>query len=274
MIASQYAIDYQVHSLRSHDGRASIMDQCRRAVELGLDEIGFSEHKDFNPDDPVVDHFEYDLYATEIAAARQKLAGTLTVRMGVEIDYQDWFEDEIGRFLKRHPFDFVIGSVHYIDRMTVMSPEYLSRRSMEQAYGDYFRGVLASVQSGLIDIVGHLEYAKRRGVPALGPFDPAPYREQVSEIYLEMIRRGIALEINSAGLRQGAGGPYPGREHIELYRSLGGRLLTFGSDAHHPNDLASDFPSVFQMAENAGFEQVTVWEKRVPRQTPLRVCLA
>lgn len=272
MIAGRFAIDYQVHSYRSHDGRASIEDQCLRAIELGLDEIGFSEHKDFDPQDPVVRHFDYDRYAKEIAVARTQFDGALTIRMGVEIDYQDWFEDEIGRFLEQYPFDFVIGSVHYIDRLTVMSPEYLNERSAETAYRDYFRGVLSSVRSGLIDIVGHLEYAKRRGVPATGQFDPAPYHEQVSEIYAEMIRRGIALEINSAGLRQQTGGTYPCREHVELYRAVGGRLLTFGSDAHHPDDLASDFPEVMTMAEAAGFDEVSVWENRKPKQKPLRAC--
>ena len=272
MIAGRLAIDYQVHSYRSHDGQASIEEQCLRAVELGLDEIGFSEHKDFNPEDPVVGHFDYDRYAEEIAAARERFHGALTIRMGVEIDYQDWFEDEISGFLEQHPFDFVIGSVHYIDRLTVMSPEYLQGRSIETAYSDYFLGVMASVKSGLIDIVGHLEYAKRRGVPALGPFDASPYREHVSEIYAEMISRGVALEINSAGLRQGTGGPYPCREHVELYRAVGGRLLTFGSDAHHPDDLASDYPEVLAMAEAAGFDVMTVWENRRPKQRLLRAC--
>ena len=66
MIASRYAIDYQVHSLCAHDGRATIGEQCARAVELGLDEIGFTEHKDFDPQDPAVHHFDYDAYRQEI----------------------------------------------------------------------------------------------------------------------------------------------------------------------------------------------------------------
>src|SRR5438067_11014394 len=116
MIDDLYAIDIQVHSFCSHDGMASIQAQCERAVEIGLDEIGFSEHKDFDPDDPVVDYFDYDAYMREIDQAHSRFHGVLAIRAGVEIDYQRWFEDRIGDYLAAHPFDFVIGSVHYVDR--------------------------------------------------------------------------------------------------------------------------------------------------------------
>jgi histidinol-phosphatase (PHP family) len=80
MIEGFYAIDYQVHSFRSHDGRATIAEQCARAVAIGLDEIGFSEHKDFDPADPAVDYFDYDAYMTEIEAARQEFGDHLHIR--------------------------------------------------------------------------------------------------------------------------------------------------------------------------------------------------
>ena len=141
MIDGFYAVDYQVHSFRSHDGRASIADQCARAVALGLDEIGFSEHKDFDPADPVVDYFDYKAYLHEIEAARRTWEGRLTIRAGVEIDYQIWFEDRIADYLRSHHFDFVLGSVHYVDRQMLMTPEYNSDRSRETAYRDYFHAV-------------------------------------------------------------------------------------------------------------------------------------
>src|SRR5258708_31654311 len=115
MINGLFAIDYQVHSLRSHDGQASIREQCLRAVEIGREEIGFSEQKDFDPQDPAVDFFDYALYLAEIERAREEFGISLTIRMGVEVDYQKWFEDEIRDFLATHTFDFVIGSVHYAD---------------------------------------------------------------------------------------------------------------------------------------------------------------
>src|SRR5258708_36030513 len=156
MIEAFYAIDYQVHSHRSHDGKASTREQCLRAVEIGLDEIGFSEHKDFDPADPVVDYFDYDAYLTEIEAARREWGTRLKIRAGVEIDYQRWFEDRIAAYLASHAFDFVIGSVHHIDRVMLMTPEYNQSRTAQTAYQDYFLAVADSVQCGLFDIFEHL----------------------------------------------------------------------------------------------------------------------
>ncbi len=270
MIAGLYAIDYQVHSVRSHDGKATIREQCRAAIDRGLDEIGFSEHKDFDPQDPAVDYFEYGPYREEIEAARAEFGDRLTIRMGVEIDYQRWFEDRIADYLATHAFDFVLGSVHYVDRTMLMTPEYVHGRTAQEAYALYFEAVHDSVRCGLFNIVAHMEYANRRGVPAYGPYDPTPYREQVTGLFQEMIARGTALEINTAGLRQGAGHTYPCAEHIALYASLGGRHLTIGSDAHQPQDLASAYDTAARLALESGLDQLTLWEGRAPRQTPLR----
>src|SRR5205085_1145967 len=139
--------------IRSHDGRATIRDHCRRAVEIGLDEIGFTEHKDFDPADPAVDFFDYRAYAEDIDAARAEFGGQLVIRMGVEVDYQRWFEAEIASYIEAHAFDFVLGSVHYIASEMLMTPGYLATRSKARAYRDYFQAVRESVESGLMDIV-------------------------------------------------------------------------------------------------------------------------
>ncbi len=271
MINGFFAIDYQVHSLRSHDGQATIRDQCLRAIEIGLDEIGFSEHKDFDPQESAVGYFDYALYRNEIERAREEFGCALNIRLGVEIDYQRWFENEIRDFLAIHAFDFVIGSVHYVDGQMLMTPEYNAGKTVEEAYQLYFDAVADSVRSGLIDIVGHLEYANRRGVPAFGPYNPTPYRDQVAGLFGEMVRCGVALEINTAGLRQGVGHTYPCSAHVQLYASLGGKLLSVGSDSHDPHDLGAFYKIAAELALSNGIEEVCVWQDRNPTLIPLRM---
>jgi histidinol-phosphatase (PHP family) len=270
MIDEFYAVDYQVHSFCSHDGRASLRDQCLRAVEIGLDEIGFSEHKDFDPEDPAVNYFDYEYYRSEVEKARAEFAGALKIRMGVEVDYQRWFEDQIADYLQRHPFDFVIGSVHYVDSVPIMSDVFLKDRSVTEAYSLYFQAVYDSVRSGMIDIVGHLEYANRRAVPRLGAFNPGPYREQIKQLYTEMIRQGVALEINTAGLRQGVGHTYPCEEHVRLYAECGGAIISLGSDSHHPDDLAESYTVAANLSLRYGLTKISTWENRVRTEHPLR----
>jgi histidinol-phosphatase (PHP family) len=270
MIDGLFAIDCQVHSTRSHDGRATIVEQCERAVELGLDEIGFTEHKDFDPADPVVNYFDYDAYVREIEDARQRFDGQLTIRAGVEIDYQSWFEADIAKYLEAHQFDFVIGSVHYVDRQMIMTPEYNAQRDRRRAYEDYFSAVRESVESGLFDIVGHLEYANRRGIAAWGHYQPELYQESLTDLFQEMAARDTVFEINTAGLHQNLGVTYPCADTIMMYAQCGGNLLSIGSDAHHPDQLGHAYVQAARTAIAAGLTEVCTWHERRMRLVALQ----
>ncbi|HZO87994.1 MAG TPA: histidinol-phosphatase HisJ family protein [Chthonomonadaceae bacterium] len=269
MINGFYAVDCQVHSFRSHDGKASIADQCARAVAIGLDEIGFSEHKDFDPGDPAVDYFDYDAYMQEIEMARHQWGDRLKIGAGVEIDYQHWFEDKIANYLDSHSFDFVIGSVHYVSRIMIMTSEYNRTRTARQAYSDYFQAVRDSVVSGLFDILGHLEYANRRGVAAWGPYDPREYQSELEAIFDGLIERQMPLEINTAGLHQGLGMTYPCAETVALYAARGGKRVSFGSDAHHPDQLGHAYPMAVRLALENGLTQICTWENRRMKLVPI-----
>ncbi|HZP81679.1 MAG TPA: histidinol-phosphatase HisJ family protein [Chthonomonadaceae bacterium] len=269
IIEGFYAVDYQVHSYRSHDGRASIAEQCARAVEIGLDEIGFSEHKDFDPADPAVDYFDYDATMREIEAERKRWGNRLKIRAGVEVDYQVWFEDRIARYLDAHPFDFVIGSVHYVQSVMLMTEAYNRTRDKRQAYRDYFQAVRDSVASGLFDILGHLEYANRRGLAAWGSYDPHEYEPELNALFDLMIARGLTFEINTAGLHQGLGVTYPAAETVAMYAARGGSLLSLGSDAHHPDQLAHAYGTAARLALDNGLTHVCTWENRQRTRVPL-----
>ena len=270
MIDGYYAIDYQVHSFRSHDGLASLADQCARAMEIGLDEIGFSEHKDFDPDDPLVSYFDYGLYMAEIEAARREYGGRLEIRAGVEIDYQKKFAVEIAEFLAAHPFDFVLTSVHFVDGKMIMTPEYNAGRTRRQAYANYFAVVLDSIESGAMDILGHLEYANRRGLAAWGPYEPQEFEAELNLIFDAIIARNIPLEINTAGLHQGRGVTYPTAATVAMYARRGGKLLSIGADAHQPAQLAYDYKTAAEIALANGLTHVCAWQNRTFTQIPLK----
>ncbi|MCS6775273.1 MAG: histidinol-phosphatase [Chloroherpetonaceae bacterium] len=269
MIDGFYAVDYQVHSYCSHDGRASIAEQCARAVAIGLEEIGFSEHKDFDPSDPVVNHFDYEAYMQEIEKARREWGDRLKIRAGVEIDYQIWFEDQIGTYLDAHPFDFVIGSVHYVGGTMLMTPEYNRARTAEAAYRDYFKAVRDSVASGLFDILGHLEYANRRGVSAWGPYQTVRYRDALEDLLALVIAQGTVLEINTAGLHQNIGMTYPHADTVALYASMGGTRISIGSDAHHPDQLAHAYAQAVSIVRASGLSHICTFEHRQLLPVPL-----
>jgi histidinol-phosphatase (PHP family) len=269
MIDGFCAVDYHVHSSRSHDCAASIADMCRRAYEIGVSEIGFAEHKDFDPDDPVVDFFDYDAFMADVDASRAHYGGALKIRAGIEIDYQQWLEDRIANYLDAHPVDFLIGSVHSIRGVVVTSQEYRRTRNRSTAYKDYFEEVRASVRAGLFDIVGHLEYANRRGSDAWGPYDPAMFADELEELFDLMADRSVALELNSAGTRHGLQTTYPGPSTLAIYTARGCDLIAFGSDAHTPEEIAHGYAQLARTAIDAGHSHVCVWENRQRTKIPI-----
>jgi histidinol-phosphatase (PHP family) len=199
---------------------------------------------------------------------------SLAIRIALEVTYQASREEEIERFLRDKELDYVIGSVHLVEdgqEWAMVSEEgrckrYFARRSMREAYRPYFAEVRRAVESGLFDFIGHLDLVKRYGVRYYGPFDLSLFATEVREILKLAVERGVGLEINTSGLRQAPHETYPGLEVLRWYRKLGGRILTVGSDAHSVEDLGKGITEALNLAREAGFETITLFEKREPRQ--------
>jgi histidinol-phosphatase (PHP family) len=267
-------LDYHLHSTCSVDGISTIAQYCRRAAEQGFIEIGFCEHADFDSRDPGYGFFDYALFRRQIEAQRQRYGDSLAIRAAVEITYQTSLEEEIREFLRGKELDYVIGSVHLVEggrEWAMISEEgkcegYFAQRSVCEAYQPYFAEVRRAVESGLFDLIGHLDLAKRYGVRYYGPFDLSLFAADVRQILKLAVEREVGLEINTSGLRQAPHETYPGLEVLRWYRKLGGRILTIGSDAHLAKDLGKGVSDALDLAREAGFEAITLFEKREPRQ--------
>ncbi len=265
-------VDLHVHSTCSADGASSIDDHIRRAVTLGLAEVGFCEHADFDPRDRSYEYLDLAHYDQEIDAARA-LAPSIRVRQGVEITYQASLEDEIGAWLAGRSWDYVVASVHlvdYADGWAMISEEgaaegYFAAHSQRQAYVPYFEEVLRAVQCGLGEVLGHLDLVKRYGTAHYGPFAPAAFEEEIRAVLRAAIVGGMGLEINTSGLRQPPGEPYPGLTVLRWYQEMGGEILTVGSDAHHARDLGAGVMQALDMARAVGFRAVAGFEGRQVR---------
>jgi histidinol-phosphatase (PHP family) len=122
--------------------------------------------------------------------------------------------------------------------------------------------LLRAAQSGLGDVLGHLDLVKRFGVRHYGPFEPAAFEEEIRAVLRAAIDGGMGLEINTSGLRQSPGEPYPALAVLQWYRELGGEILTLGSDTHHVNNLGAGLAEAMTLAQVAGFRAIATFEKR------------
>jgi histidinol-phosphatase (PHP family) len=262
-------VDLHVHSTCSVDGVATIEDHARRADTLGLAEVGFCEHVDLDPRDGSYGFFDPERYDREIAAARAAVP-SVRLRQGVEITYQSGLEASLTAWLASHPWDYVIASVHlvdYPDGWAIISEPgamaaYFAGHSQEEAYGPYFAELLKAAESGLGDVLGHLDLVKRFGARQYGPLDPTTFQEEIREVLRAAARSGTGLEINTSGLRQSPGEPYPPLSVLRWFREVGGEVVTVGSDAHGADDLGSDIALALEMAQEAGFRAIATFEER------------
>lgn len=262
-------IDYHLHSNLSSGGRSSLFALCRRAAALGFSAIAFTENADFDPANGAPLFPADDSYRHQIQRAREEFGEKLAITMGLEVSFQRRCRPSIARFLAEQNLDFVIGSVHSVDGKDVETDEFFAGRSEAQAYKIYFEELLEAVETGLFDAIGHLDLVKLRGAALYGPFDPDKHRPLLEPLLAEIIKRNIALEINSAGLRGPARETLPGPQTLRLYRALGGDAVTIGSDAHDVEELGFGIEQAAAVLRAEGFKSANLYKSRKPHPVPL-----
>ena len=270
------AQDYHVHSTLSPDGGSTMDALCLRAIELGIAEIGFSEHASFDPRDPMAGFFDPNRYFDEIATVRERYGHQIAVRAGLEVNYSPGHEEEIRSLLEVHPFDFVLGGVHLVEDSNGWanlasegdSSGWFQARDERAGYLPYFDLLRRAVGSGLFDLIAHFDLCKWYGVGFYGPFRPDLFASEVDTILKDMIGRGIGLEINASGLFEPPAEPYPTLDIVQRYVALGGVIVVVGSDAHHTTQVGQGVEHVVHVARAAGVPHLTSFIRRRPQPRP------
>jgi len=264
-------VDYHMHLRDPHERIDHTIEGVERFVDTaarrGVDEIGFTEHiYYFRQTRPVwtlpyqTERCVYDLdaYVDAVLAARTRGA---PVKLGLEVDYVAGREDETRALLAPYPWDFLLGSVHFIDGLGVDgTPRLVDAVGVEETWRRYFETLARAARSGLFDSLAHPDLPKVFG-DRVGDFDYTAIAAAIAE-------SGVAVEVSSAGLRKPVGELYP---HPDFLAACAGRgvPVTLGSDAHRPSLVGRDFDLARELLRSAGYETVTVFERRESRQETL-----
>lgn len=221
--------DNHLHTEFSWDSALKAVPLIEKAISLGYTGITITEHLDLLPQE----FCEYGVFALQryrehIAKLRAEYP-QISIQTGLEIGDYHSVRDFAKSLLDYAPVDFVIGSVHFLSDGTNVAIPLSAPLSPEQQR-DYYRQNLALVTQCDIDVLGHLGVFKRyyRQTP-----DESNCRDLIAEIFAVMISRGIALEINYSAFRKDYRQLMPEPEYLDLYRGMGGKLFSVGSDSHH-----------------------------------------
>lgn len=260
-----YFSDYHVHSHFSDDCSESMEAMVKKAIELGLRELAFTDHVDFDYPDPNFPFLiDYDRYTEEFNAIKERYRGSIELLLGVEIGMQPHVYSDIEALVSKYPFDFIIGSVHAADRMDFCSPDFFIGKTQYESYMRYFENVLENVKlySSMFDVLGHKDLIVRYGGFDSTDVDWLYFDEIIDEILKFLIQNGRGIELNTSGFRYGLERPHPHPYILERYKSLGGEIITLGSDAHTAGHICADFDFAYSMLKEYGFKSICSFRSR------------
>jgi histidinol-phosphatase (PHP family) len=272
-------VDYHMHLRGPAEGRegpiahtlAAVERYVEVAAERGVDEIGFTEHLYyFREFDGVVEHpyqrsriaHDLDTYVDVLTEAKRQ---GLPVKLALEVDWYRAWADRLAELVAPYPWDYLLGSVHIVDGEAVdMQPGLWGELSVETVWRRYFEEACALARSELADVLAHPDLAKIFGL--------RPEADVVEELHADYAEAaaegGVAVEVSTAGLRKKVEELYPDSELLAACADRG-VPATLASDAHVAEDVGRDFDRAVQHLSRAGYDTVSVYDRRRRRQEPL-----
>ncbi|MCI8504900.1 MAG: histidinol-phosphatase HisJ family protein [Lachnospiraceae bacterium] len=264
-------IDSHLHTSFSADSDTDPRLQIEQAISLGMPVLYITDHQDFDGPPDIMDFtFDTKTYWKTLLQLKEEYHDKIEIRIGVELGLQADIPTNLTAYAASWPFDFIIGSTHFCDGMDPYYPEFYEGRSEEAAYRSYFGQELKNLAAwNCFDVAGHLDYIVRYGPNKNAFYSYRKYQDIFDEILKGLIERGKGIECNTAGFKAGLGHPHPTEEFLKRYRTLGGEILTLGSDAHRPEHVAFHFDHIGELLKSCGFRYYTVFKNRKPEFLPL-----
>lgn len=254
--------DYHIHTTVSYDGHGSPKEMALAARAAGLQEICFTDHLDYRRELPPE---EWAYLVEDYNAAYEALeVPGLTIRYGTEVGLTPWNVEMVARDLALRQYDFVLGSLHFIDDEDPYSPPYWVEKSVDTAEQEYFDELYRCVKlHNDFDVLGHITYmGKVAAHPARRPVELARYRDCVAEIMKVLIDKGKGIEVNTSGIDR-LGCFLPDKAYLQLFRDLGGEIVTVGSDSHDIGRVGQYCREAVAMVQEI-FGHVCVFQGRKP----------
>lgn len=264
-----YLTDFHVHSDVSMDCSAAMEDMAAAEAAKGIKSMCFTNHCD------MIDlrDFSFNPRCLEIVPeSLEKLSRLrekplpLEVRLGLELAEAHWQPELAARIAAAPELDFVLGSLHILPVLgDLYYLEYKDAGQCRQIFDTYLTELEKVAAMDFYDVIAHIGYGRRymfrQGVDA--SLSLAHFGDRVEKLLKQIIDKGRGIEINCSGIRDGCG-PFPSPEILRLYRSLGGEIITVGSDAHTPASAAACVAEGYEVLRQCGFEYVCVFRRRKP----------
>lgn len=254
-------IDGHVHTQLCRHAVGTPLEYVAAAEEAGVAIMTFTDHL------PLLDGSETDYamrwqdlpgYVADIGQLRRRAASP-EVLLGIEADWTPGCEGELRAVLAEYPFDVVLGSVHFIDDWAFDDPDLTARYAewdIDSLWMRYFGDLAEAASTGLFDVMAHPDLIKKFGYRP--SFDPAALYEEAARAFA---KAGVAIEVNTAGLRKPCRELYPSAAFLEVC-ARHGVPASVGSDAHRPEDVGAGWEEARDALLAAGYDSVVYFKGR------------
>ena len=257
--------DFHMHSNISFDSEAPVIELARAALAGSLREICFTDHCDHmsNPNGPHHLISEADYSAAYDAL---ELPG-LVIHRGIETGLTRWNVEALREILSRRNYDFVIGSVHFVEAAGGYDPydaEFWEGRTVKESFRLYLEETLRLVRiHDNFDVLGHLTYAcKSMHNPTHEPMRYKDFADLADEIMRILVQKGKGMEVNTSGIDR-AGVFLPDADYLRRFKELGGEIVTVGSDAHDGSRVGQYANEALALLKDI-FGHVCTFSERIP----------
>lgn len=258
--------DLHIHTSFSHDSEEDMEKYIERALALGKRAVGFSDHYDYLciENGRQIALPDLDEYTCTIARLREKYKGRIEVLCGLEVGFLDVANEKYVELARKYPFDYFINSVHMVAGKDCYHNEFGRNLTAKEAYRLYFAAVRRSIDAPYpYEAVGHIGYASRYTTYEDKKIRYADFAGELDDILRAIIGRGVCLEINTSSA--GSGGDFlPDRDIVRRYAELGGRKITFASDAHTVRRYAEKEEIVKSFLKELGIGETYYFKNRKP----------
>lgn len=234
---------------------------CHAAIQMGINELGFSDHFDLHPNEPFPDYLDLESWWRSFETCKGRFSGELVLRAGVEVGEPHRFSHRVEQLLHDYPWDYSLGSLHWVGDVCVFDQAFF-QSDAQSTYSAYLLELERMVQDSDFDILAHFDVVKRYGFEHYGPFIPHDFEPLIRRILNRLAAMGRALEINTSTMRRSIQSPSPEATILRWFFEEGGRFVTLGSDAHTPQDVGFALKAMNRMVQAEGFEGLARFDQR------------
>ncbi len=268
--------DYHVHTEFSDDSIYPMEQVVRDAIDMGMEEICFTDHVDYGikedwdcgheiayrGDDPLA-NVDYPAYINKIKELQNMHGPKIIIKTGLEFGVQMHTIPQYEALFKRYPFDFIILSIHQVEDKEFWTQDFQRGKSQREYNERYYEEMLNIVKAYHgYSVLGHMDLITRYDENGVYPFEKV--EPVISEILKTVIADGKGIEFNTSYHRYGLKDTTPSMDILRLYRKLGGEIITVGSDSHAPKHLGAYADEAARILESLGFQYICTFDGMEP----------